>query len=406
MSGTWLADRRGDAAAADAALPVPTIAQEHWRYTNLRGIDFTTFARDVVGKAGDIAGLVYGNDRAGGRIAMRNATVVAASLDPAIAADGVVFAPLERAAELHPELVERHLGSLIGTDEKFAAENAALWSGGVFVYVPRGVHVEAPLHAAFEIATAGSAQHWRVLVVIEDGADATFIEEHAPGQPGYANGVCEVIVGRGARLRYVTVQDRHLETLQFSAYRTRVEQDATLEWVAAALGSRLGKTRMESQLAGPGSTMRLSGGYVLRGSQHVDLDTTQEHDAPHAVSDLMFKGVLTDEARSVWRGVIRVAEGAQKTDSYQENRNLVLSPRAHADSIPGLEIKANDVRCTHGATIGRVDDEQLYYLMSRGLPRLEAERLVVHGFLGELAERIPDETIREPLLAALVGRLG
>jgi Fe-S cluster assembly protein SufD len=144
---------------------------------------------------------------------------------------------------------------------------------------------------------------------------------------------------------------------------------------------------------------------VLDGTQHIDLDTTQEHDAPHATSDLFFKGVLSEQSRSVWRGVIRVAEGAQKTDAYQENRNLVLSSRAHADSIPGLEIKANDVRCTHGATIGRVDPEELYYLMSRGLDRAAAERLIVEGFFVDAFQRISSTTLRERVQETLLAKL-
>ena len=182
-------------------------------------------------------------------------------------------------------------------------------------------------------------------------------------------------------------------------------RDAELDWVAVALGSKTGKSRMESRLTGPGSRAKLTGAYVLDGAQHIDLDTTQEHDAPHATSDLFFKGVLSQQSRSVWRGVIRVAEGAQKTDAYQENRNLVLSPRAHADSIPGLEIKANDVRCTHGATIGRVDPEELYYLMSRGLDRAAAERLIVEGFFVDAFQRISSDELREQVQQALLAKL-
>jgi Fe-S cluster assembly protein SufD len=193
--------------------------------------------------------------------------------------------------------------------------------------------------------------------------------------------------------------------MHFASHRAEVARDAELDWVAVALGSKTGKSRMESRLTGPGSTAKLTGAYVLDGTQHVDLDTTQEHDAPHATSDLFFKGVLSGSARSVWRGVIRVAKDAQKTDAYQENRNLVLSPKAHADSIPGLEIKANDVRCTHGATIGRVDPEALYYLMSRGLDRPAAERLIVEGFFVDAFERIRSPELREQVQQALLAKL-
>ncbi len=374
---SFLVERRREAAERSAALPVPTISDEHWRYTNLRGIDFTGYTP----------------------------AAAPVSLEAGSLPAGVVFMDLESAAAEHPEIVERHLGSIVGTDEKFAAENAALWRDGVLLYVPRGVEVPEPVRATFAIREAGAAQHWRVLIVAEEGARLTFVEEHAEGEPGYANGVAELVVGDGARIEYVSFQHRHDETLHFACHRAEIARDAELDWVAVALGSKTGKTRMESRLGGPGATVRLTGAYVLDGTQHADLDTTQEHDAPHTTSDLYFKGALRDQGRSVWRGVIRVAEGAQKTDAYQQNRNLVLSDRAHADSIPGLEIKANDVRCTHGATIGRVDPEALFYLMARGLERAEAERLIVQGFFADVLERIDSAQVRESLTAAVNAKL-
>ncbi len=412
----WLEERRREAAERNSTLPVPTIREEAWRYTNLRGIDFSAFTppeRDAsgrvlaavpaVGPSTDGTMLVTGDEA--GRLVQRDGAVVLEELTPEMAARGVLFMSLERAAEEHPQLVEDHLGSIVGTDEKFAAENAALWSGGVLVYVPRNVQVELPLHATFEIATEGAAQHWRTLVVVEEGASLTFVEEHAEGRPGYANGVAELRIGAAANVEYVVVQHRSTETLHFASHRAEVDRDAELDWVACSLGGKLGKTRMESRLVGQGSTVKLTGSYVLSEGQHLDTDTTQEHDAPHATSDLAFKGVLSGRSRTVWRGVIRVAEGAQRTDAYQENRNLLLSHEAHADSIPGLEIKANDVRCTHGATVGQVDQQLLYYLMSRGLPRNEAERIIVHGFFAEVLERIKAPAVRTAIGEALDRRL-
>jgi Fe-S cluster assembly protein SufD len=373
----FLAERRQAAAERNAALPVPTIKDEHWRYTNLRGIDFGSFAP------------------------VASPVVLSGGSLPA----GVLFMDLEQAAIDHPELVAKHLGAIVGTDEKFAAENAALWTGGALVYVPRGVEVALPFHLAFELATEGASQHWRVLVVAEESSRLTLIEEHVEGRPGYANGVVELAVGANAHVEYVTVQSRHTDALHFAYHRAEVARDARLSWAACALGARTGKTRMESRLTGPGSTVKLTGTYVVDGERHLDLDTTQEHDAPNAVSDLAFKGALADRSRAVWRGVIRVAEGSQGTDAYQENRNLLLSPQAHADSIPGLEIDTNDVRCTHGATAGPVDRSLLFYLMSRGLERGEAERLVVEGFFADALERIESDEVREAIRGALLARL-
>jgi Fe-S cluster assembly protein SufD len=405
-AATWLEERRRAASELDTSLPVPTIREEHWRYTNLRGVDFDSFvAAPRTTRIDDSPPtLLYRGDEAG-RLIQVDGDVALAELSDDALAKGVTLMSLEQAAVEKPALVSEHLGRIVGVGEKFATENAARWSGGALVHVPKGVELAAPLHVTFALATPQAAQHWRVLVIAEEGARFTLVEEHAEGVPGYANGVVELVIGPAANVEYVTIQSRHRDALHFAHHRAEVDRDAELDWVACTLGARLGKTRMESRLRGEGSTTKLTGTYVLDADRHVDLDTTQEHDAAHTTSDLYFKGVLTDRARAVWRGVIRVAEGAQKTDAYQENRNLLLSPRAHADSIPGLEIRANDVRCTHGATVGQVDQEALHYLMSRGLERPQAERLIVEGFFSEALARISAEPVREAIGAALQARL-
>jgi Fe-S cluster assembly protein SufD len=401
----WLEERRQQAAASNEVLSVPSSADEHWRFTSLRGIDFATYAATVEAVPGEPQGAILAEGEHAGRIVMRDGGVVLDEFSPEVAAQGVVFGSLKRLAEEHSDLVEPVLGTIVGYDEKFAAENGALWTDGLLLHVPAGVKVALPFHASYEIATAGAAQQWRVIISLGEGAEATLVEEHLKGEPGYANGVAELVVAESAHLTYVVVQDRNNASLHFAAHRAEVAKDATLEWAACSTGSKTGKTRMETRLTGEGSTGRLSAVYVVDGKRHLDLDTTQEHDAPNAVSDLAFKGVLLDNARSVWRGVIRVAEGAHGTDAYQENRNLLLSPKARADSIPGLEIDTNDVRCTHGATAGPVDPMLKFYLMSRGIPAVEAERMIVEGFLEDALERIPDERIRTALTTAVMRRI-
>ncbi len=401
----WLEERRQQAAESNEVLSVPSSSDEHWRFTSLRGIDFATYAATVDAVPGEPQGAILAEGEHAGRIVMRDGGVVLDEFSPAVAAQGVVFGSLKRLAEEHSDLVEPVLGTIVGYDEKFAAENGALWTDGLLLHVPAGVKVELPFHAAYEIATEGAAQQWRVIISLGEGAEATLVEEHLKGEPGYANGVAELVVAESAHLTYVVVQDRNNASLHFAAHRAEVAKDATLEWAACSTGSKTGKTRMETRLTGEGSTGRLSAVYVVDGKRHLDLDTTQEHDAPNAVSDLAFKGVLLDDARSVWRGVIRVAEGAHGTDAYQENRNLLLSPKARADSIPGLEIDTNDVRCTHGATAGPVDPMLKFYLMSRGIPAVEAERMIVEGFLEDALERIPDERIRTALTTAVMRRI-
>ena len=371
----WLAGKRAAAQATYDSLPVPSNREEAWRFTNLRGFDPDAFPTRAA----------------------------AVELDGD--AGGAVFTSLARAVDSHPELLERHLGSVVPEGEKFAAANAARWSDGVLLHVPAGVSVDVPLRAAVELGEEGSALYHRVLVVLERGARATFVEEFRSGIPGYLNVVVELAVADEARLEYVTIQHHHSETRQFGTHRATVGRDAELDWVAAALGVTRAKSRMESLLAGPGANVKVTGAYYLTGREHVDYDTTQEHAAPNTTSDLAFKGVLADRSRAVWRGVIRVDKGAQKTDAYQENRNLLLSTDAQATPIPGLEIEANDVRCTHGATVGQVDSAQLFYLMARGLDRVSAQRMIVRGFFEDVLDRIGSTQARERLASALESRI-
>jgi Fe-S cluster assembly protein SufD len=325
------------------------------------------------------------------------ATVTAGGIDISQAPDGVRFEPL-------PEDYER-LYSLIGWDEKFAAHNAAMWRHGLLVVVPKGVVLEKPLYV--RIAVTGQT-FWRLVVVAEEGARASIIEEYAspaPDTEAYSNAVTELFVEQNAKLEYVSLQNLSTETWHFAAHHARVERDAELDWVAGGFGSKRGKTRIQNDLSGPGATSRVTGAYFADGTQHLDYDTFQEHIAPNCESDFAFKGALRDNATAVWRGMIRVEPDAQKTNAYQECRNLMLSPTAHAVPIPGLEIMANDVRCTHGATVSRVDREQLFYLMTRGLPRAEAERMVVRGFFQNVLDRIELEPVREAVTAALEARI-
>jgi Fe-S cluster assembly protein SufD len=373
----WLAGKRAAARERYDALPVPSNREEAWRYTNLRGFDpdaFTTGPSAVTLSEDELP-------------------------------DGVVFGSLARAAAEHPQLVERHYGAVVAEGEKFAAGNAARWDDGVFLHVAAGVEVDTPLRARLDVAGERTAQYYRALIVLEPGARATFVEEFTSDAAGYLNVVVELVVGDGAKLEYVTIQEHEHGTRQFGTHRATVGRDAELDWVAIGLGGTRAKSRMESYLADQGANVKVTGAYFLRESEHADYDTTQEHAAPNTTSDLFFKGVLADSARAVWRGVIRVDKGAQRTDAYQENRNLLLSREAHADSIPGLEIEANDVRCTHGATVGQIDKMQLFYLMSRGLSRAQAEQLIVRGFFQPILDRIESAEVRESLSAALDQRI-
>ena len=274
----------------------------------------------------------------------------------------------------------------------------------VTITVPRGVVVESPIFLSVVVDT-GTLVNARTTIVLEEGAQAEIWEQYLSDGDCALNVVTELRVGDAAHLRYVCGQNLASEAWIFGDQRAQVGRDANLDWVALGFGGRSGHVLMSTRLVGQGASARVTGAYATQGGQHVDFDTTQEHAAQNTVSDLAFRGVLNGRSSAVWKGNIIVDPGAQKTDAFQESRNLLLSKRAHADAIPGLEIQANDVRCTHAAAVAQVDPEQLFYLRSRGLPESEAKRLVIEGFLEALVERFEEGQVREILSGALESRL-
>ena len=322
--------------------------------------------------------------------------------------DGVIVSSIGDAAAEHGALLRRHLGKLISGEDVFVALNDAGFRDGAFVYVPRGVVLEAPISLRTVQAGQRTLLNNRTLVVLEEGAQAEVWEQYLSAEAeldGVFNAVTELVVGDGARLRYVCGQGLSERSWIFGAQRAEVGRDAALDWVALGFGSGRGRVRMETRLSGQGAEARVTGAYATHQRQHIDFDTTQEHAAPNTTSDLAFRGVLQDRSSAVWKGNIIVDPGAQKTDAFQDSRNLLISKSAHADSIPGLEIQANDVRCTHAAAVAQVDPEQLFYLRSRGLPEAEAKQLVIEGFLSALVERFEQGTVRDVLAGVLERRL-
>ena len=388
-----------------ATLPLPNHkGTPGWEFTELKRFDLTSFPRaehgdgkvevpEPVLPAPEGAVVLTQVDGAWERV--EEATV-----------EGPLVMPLSQAVEQHGELVDRFLGSVVPVDDDpFVARNAAEWEGGAFVYVPRNTQLEVPVVLNAIQAQQGSALSWRVLVVLEEGAQAEVWEQELSAADGLINVVFELIVGQNASLRFVSAQALDEKSWVFGRQRARVERDGSLDWVVLGFGSANGKVFQNTNLEGEGATGKVTGAYATRGRQHLDFDTTQEHAAANCVSDLAFRGILADRSSVVWRGMIKVDPGAQQTDAFQESRNLLLSKKAHADAIPGLEILANDVRCTHAAAIAQIDPEQLFYLRSHGLPQERAERLVVEGFLAELVERFEEGAVRDALAAALEARL-
>ncbi|HXQ87684.1 MAG TPA: Fe-S cluster assembly protein SufD [Gaiella sp.] len=379
------------------SLALPTTRDEHWRFTDLGGFDPDAWTADA-SSAVAVPSMLDLDVAASATITESEIQVSDFSRTPA--ASGIRF---EALTEDHPLL-----GSLVAPDDKFRAHNAAVWEHGLLVHVPAGVVLDKPLYLRVASSAPGGSLFWRVLVVAEPGSRFTFVQELTSGDEqleSYVNGVVEVVVHDGAKAEIVNLQRLSTKAWLFASCHAQVERDAELDWVEGGFGSSRGKVWIQNDLAGRGATSRVTGAYFADGSQHLDYDTYQLHQAPDTTSDFAFKGALRDTAATVWRGMIRVEEGAQKTNAYQENRNLLLSKTATANSIPGLEILANDVRCTHGATLSQVDREQLFYLMARGLPRSDAERLIVRGFFQDVLDRIDLDPVREALGAALEARI-
>lgn len=384
------------------SLPVTT--EEAWRRTDIHLLPTDKF-KLVVDDASDLPPVREDllkpliADQHGGQIVITPGSVKV-DLDEKLARRGVIFTDLKTAEQKHPELLARMIGKTVNVEEgKFSALAGAFAQNGVVLYVPKGVVVEEPLHSVLWGPGTDLAHVSHILVLVDEGASVTYVHESASPELKGANsmhaGIVEIQVMQNASMKFVELQSWGRHVWNFSHERARVERDGNLDWIFGAIGSRLTKNFTELDLAGEGAQGRMSGFYFTDGTQHLDHDTQQNHLAPHTTSDLLFKGALKGKSRSVWQGMIYVAKGAQKTDGYQANRNLVLSDGARADSIPGLEILADDVRCTHGATVGKLEAEPLFYLKSRGIPQAEAEKIVVEGFFDPIFQRIPFEGVRE-----------
>lgn len=412
-------DYRRHAWEVFSSLPMPTTKDEPWRRTDIHGLKAGQFRLPAQLEAVELQRLPavpeyllhpLADEAHGGQI-MLTAQGAQVELSEDLQRQGVIFTDLLTAEQRYPDLLAQMMGRIVKTDEgKFAALSGALAQTGVFVYVPRGVTVEQPLQSVLWGPGVNLAYIDHIMVWVDEGASLTYVHEsashtEAEGQAMHA-GLVEMLVSEGANLRFVELQSWGEHVWNFSHERVRVEGSGNLDWIFGAIGGHVTKNFTELELAGRGSTGRMSGFYFTDGDQHMDHDTQQNHLAQNTSSDLLFKGALRDKSRSVWQGMIYVAPGAQKTDGYQANRNLVLSPNARADSIPGLEILADDVRCTHGATVGKIDAEQVFYLLSRGIPYREAERLIVEGFFDPIMQRIPFEGVRSRFQDAIMDKMG
>ncbi len=416
----WVLEQRLSAWATYEATPMPTQQDEEWRRTSLRALKL-----DQVQPFGTQFTLVTSLDelpiavREGlslegraGLLVQHNSSLVYGWLSDEARAQGVILMGLDEAVREHPDLVRKYfMTEAVAADhDKFSALHGAFWSGGTFLYIPRNVAIETPIQTRVYADADAAAIFAHTLIVVEDNAEAVFIDEFtsptADEGQGFSCCAVELYTGENARLRYFSAQDWGRHVYHFNTQRLIAQRDSTTNSLNILLGSKLTKTNVESSLRGQGATSEMLGIYFGDGTQHFDQHTIQDHVKPNTTSDLLFKGALRDRARQVFSGLIRVEVGAQKTNAYQANRNLLLSDKARVDSMPKLEIGANDVRCTHGATMGQVEPEYLFYLRSRGLSQDEAERIIVEGFLDEIVQRIPLEEVRDRLADGIQAKMG
>jgi Fe-S cluster assembly protein SufD len=381
----WLRERREAAFATFEKLAAPSKTDEEWRRTDVSRLDPNQFS-----KLEHLDG---------------QKLVLGSSLP-----SGVILKPLRQAAKEHPELVEPRLFSLVHANrDRFAALHAAFFTGGTFLYVPDGVVIDQPIIGQHFSHEAGTSVLPHTLIVAGKNSKFDYLDEYIADhadEAGYRSGSTEIFVDDGAQVGYVAVQKWGRNVWHFSDQRAELMKDATLRLFNVTLGGKFSKTRVEASLAGEGANAELKALYFASGEQFFDFHTLQDHRVGNTRSDLLFKGALQDVARTVYAGLIRIEKHAARSDAYQANRNLVLSDKAKATSIPMLEIDNNDVRCTHGATVGPVDPEHLFYLRSRGIPEVTAKRMLIQGFFGDVLDRIPFQHAKAVVEAELEARIG
>ena len=405
----WLTEIRQAAWQRFSELPWPSNRDEEWMRTDIRLFKLDRFHIPSPPAAFDPpqACLSAGVDLAGAAASCDGGALAAAQLDAKWIEKGVIFGNLAELASRHGELIQKYLFQAVKGDiDRFAALHQAAWTCGSFLYVPRNVIVDQPIHI-FNTMSNGGSDFSHTLIVLEEGAEATVLCESVnnPDDEGLHCGAIEIFVGDRANLRYVNLQDWSQKVWHFAHQKAIVGQDANLQWTVGALGSRLAKVNQHVALAGDRANCQVNGVMFTENKQHLSYHTLQHHEKPDCTSDFLYKAALQDVSRTVWRGMIKVDPGAQRTDGYQRNDNLLLSTKARADSIPGLEIEADDVRCTHGSTSGRVDEELIFYARCRGFTRKEAIRAIVTGFFQQVFDRVTIESVREALALAISRRV-
>jgi Fe-S cluster assembly protein SufD len=417
----WMKAKRQVAWSLFEELPMPTTSDEDWRRTDIRALKWDQLqlpsgssvkpASQLAELPKDLRTALDEGKEAAGRLAFVNGWVVYSELAEGLAEQGVIFTDMGSAVGEHSDLVQKYFmrECVAPSDGKFAALNGAFWQGGAFIYIPKEVEIKEPFQVVFALEGEGAAVSPHTLIVAERFAYVNLIEETlSRDSQGLAlnNGIVEIIAGDGAQVRYVEIQGWGENVFNFNTKRSVQRPDSLVVWETGQLGGRLTKTYVDSILQGNGSSTEFNGVYFVSGKQHVDLDTLTHHIGLGTGGDLLLKGAARDNGRAVFQGLIKIDPSGQQTNSYLKNENLLLSDGARSDSIPGLEIDANDVRASHGATVSRIDEEYIFYLQSRGIPRNTAVRMIVEGFFSSVFDRMSQERVREKLAAAVSAKIG
>ena len=431
----WMREKRLEAYALYESLPMPHTTkddvwrrtvdmrtQDYWRRTrrHLRGFAVEKYHPSVPNGAVSAEDVDYNEAETAAVLVQVDGQRQYASDAKGLKEKGIYFADIHTALQEQPELLRTYFMNKAVTLEtalksgniaqynKFDALHGAFWQGGYLLHVPKGVRVEVPLRVHIKMSEAEQADLSHTLIIAEEGSQVVVLEDDlstTSEASGLHCGAVEIFAGQNANVTYVQAQRWNRQTWNFASHRAMVARDAHLCWVTATFGGRLNKINQAVVLEGAGGNAKMLGLAFTDARQHLDVSTAQEHVSPHTSSDLLYRTVLKDRAQSAWGGNIYVYPSANHTDAYQKNDNLLLSERAHADTLPGLEIQAHEVRCTHGATAGKIDAEQIFYLMSRGLLYTEAEKLIVEGFFEPVMERIPLESVREELSTFVTRKL-
>ncbi|MBI5867098.1 MAG: Fe-S cluster assembly protein SufD [candidate division Zixibacteria bacterium] len=412
----WLLGMRKQAFENFRSAELPSRVGHLWRYTDpalfltTNGLGGGQRTKDE-GLLPTILQAEFSSGSLSAAASLRDGREMVASIDPKLASAGVRVIDLQEAARAFPDLLREHLGSLVGADfGKFEAYNTAAWSSGIVIYVPRGIEIEKPIHILSSASGLPYPLVQRLLVIVEDSASLTLIDEYGSGQsngdgPSHSSAIVEMVLGAGARVKYAPVQNWGNNTISYLTQRARLHADTQMETVMTTLGGQVSKVDCGAILAGKGAESNMFGLAIGGARQQFDHHTVHDHRSGNTRSDLHFKVALRGRAHSAYTGLIRIEDHAQFCEAYQENRNLLLSSGAKAESIPELEILNNEVRCTHGATVGKVSPEEVFYLGARGIDPAEAVRLIVTGFVEPILKHIPDG-VRERIHGEVLAHLG